>query len=93
MTQDWKETLQSEIIEHYVFLAEMKQHAKDRTGHMVEMREQWGKLCGFIESLLKEERDAVLLENKKRLLEYMNAQHKTENGIIYVPECELDQIL
>lgn len=53
---NWKEQLQSEIMEEYLFLAEMKQRAKDKTAHMVEMRASWEKLCNFIESLLEEQR-------------------------------------
>ena len=66
-------------------------------------------LESFIESLLADVRSEsytngyrdgydqqkkeLIEQNKQRLLEYMKVQHKTENGIIYVPECELDQIL
>lgn len=63
MTQDWKEKLQSEIMEEYIFLAEMKQHAKDKTAHMIRMREQWDKLCNFIEG----ERNAVLSEVEREV--------------------------
>ena len=85
MTQDWKEQLQSEIMEEYIFLAEMKQHAKDKTAHMIKMREQWDKLCNFIE----EERNAILEEVKKDLLDLTKGID--EDGSEYVA-CQIDYI-
>jgi hypothetical protein len=61
-TENWREELQSEIMEHYLFLAELKPHAKDKTAHMIEMREQWEKLNSFISTLLSKERNKVLDE-------------------------------
>ena len=58
--EEWREELQSEIMEHYLFLAELKPHAKDKTAHMIEMREQWEKLNNFISTLLAEERNKVI---------------------------------
>ena len=59
-SEGWKEELQSEIMENYLFLAEMKQHAKDKTAHMIEMREQWDKLCGFISNLLNQQKKDLI---------------------------------
>lgn len=58
--EEWREELQSEIMEHYLFLAELKPHAKDKTAHMIEMREQWEKLNNFISTILAEERNKVI---------------------------------
>ena len=58
--EEWREELQSEIMEHYLFLAELKPHEKDKTAHMIEMREQWEKLNNFISTILAEERNKVI---------------------------------
>lgn len=50
----FRERLQAEIMEDYLFLAEMKPRAKDRVAHMVKMRESFDKLCNFIEQAKRE---------------------------------------
>ena len=48
MEKELEQTLQVEIMEPYLFLAEMKPKAKDPAKHMEEMRECWDKLKAFI---------------------------------------------
>jgi phosphatidylserine/phosphatidylglycerophosphate/cardiolipin synthase-like enzyme len=50
----FRERLQAEIMEDYLFLAEMKPRAKDKVAHMVRMRESFDKLCNFIEQAKRE---------------------------------------
>ena len=45
----FRDRLHYEIMEDYLFLAEMKPRAKDKVAHMVKMRESFDKLCNFIE--------------------------------------------
>ncbi len=63
-TENWREELQSEIMEHYLFLAELKPHAKDKTAHMIEMREQWEKLNSFISTLKVNKKGKIILGDK-----------------------------
>ena len=55
----------------------MKQHAKDKTAHMIRMREQWDKLCNFIE----EERNAVLSEVEKEVEKEYGDEHPRAQAI------------
>ncbi len=47
--ENWKEELQVEIMEEYLYLARMEEDAKDHAAHIVQMRKQYEKLCDFIE--------------------------------------------